>query len=160
MGDGILAISFRGNRAFLSNFSPSIIEYGGVQWPTVEHAFQAAKAIHDNNYVALIKQAATPREAKRLSRTIKLPEEWLYIRVGIMELLLRKKFSDWKLRLLLLSTKDEELIEENDWGDTFWGVCNGVGENWLGKLLMKIRDEEKKQQEAVYALWQDIFRRR
>jgi predicted NAD-dependent protein-ADP-ribosyltransferase YbiA (DUF1768 family) len=33
-----------------------------------------------------------------------------------------------------------ELIEGNWWGDTYWGVCNGVGENHLGKLLMKIRD--------------------
>jgi predicted NAD-dependent protein-ADP-ribosyltransferase YbiA (DUF1768 family) len=33
------------------------------------------------------------------------------------------------------------LIEENTWGDTFWGICKGQGENHLGRLLMQIRDE-------------------
>ena len=51
-----------------------------------------------------------------------------------------------ELGKLLLGTKDEELIEGNDWDDTFWGVCNGVGENHLGKTLMKIRDELKQLQ--------------
>lgn len=35
----------------------------------------------------------------------------------------------------------EELIEGNYWHDTYWGVCEGVGENHLGKLLMEIRNE-------------------
>lgn len=34
-----------------------------------------------------------------------------------------------------------EIVEENTWGDTYWGVCNGVGKNHLGKILMKVRDE-------------------
>jgi predicted NAD-dependent protein-ADP-ribosyltransferase YbiA (DUF1768 family) len=42
---------------------------------------------------------------------------------------------------MLKATGDEELVEGNWWNDTFWGVCNGVGENNLGKLLMKIRAE-------------------
>ena len=41
----------------------------------------------------------------------------------------------------LLDTGDEELIEGNDWNDIFWGVCNGKGENNLGKILMRIRNE-------------------
>ena len=40
-----------------------------------------------------------------------------------------------------MQTEDAELVEDNWWGDKFWGVCNGEGENHLGKLLMKIRDE-------------------
>jgi hypothetical protein len=44
---------------------------------------------------------------------------------------------------LLLATGDMELIEDNDWDDTYWGVCNGAGENNLGKLLMKIRAEAR-----------------
>ena len=38
---------------------------------------------------------------------------------------------------------NEELIEENWWNDTFWGVCRGVGKNHLGQILMKIRKEIK-----------------
>jgi hypothetical protein len=42
---------------------------------------------------------------------------------------------------MLLLTGDEELIEGNFWGDVFWGVCNGVGKNHLGKILMEVRSE-------------------
>ena len=41
----------------------------------------------------------------------------------------------------LLKTRDTELVEGNTWGDIYWGVCNGVGENHLGKILMRIRSE-------------------
>ncbi len=60
-----------------------------------------------------------------------------------MELVLRQKFSHPGLLALLLATGDMELVEDNDWDDTYWGVCNGVGENNLGKLLMKIRAEAR-----------------
>jgi hypothetical protein len=43
------------------------------------------------------------------------------------------------LRALLISTGDTQLIEENTWGDTFWGVCNGIGKNMLGIILMDVR---------------------
>lgn len=58
-----------------------------------------------------------------------------------MEDLLRQKFSKTPLRRLLLATGEAELIEGNTWGDTYWGVCHGVGQNHLGCLLMKIRGE-------------------
>lgn len=41
----------------------------------------------------------------------------------------------------LLATGGVELIEGNDWGDAFWGVCGGYGQNWLGVLLMLVRSE-------------------
>ena len=41
----------------------------------------------------------------------------------------------------LLETGNQELVEGNTWGDIFWGVCNGKGQNWLGKILMMVRDE-------------------
>jgi hypothetical protein len=47
------------------------------------------------------------------------------------------------LKQLLLATGDKELIEGNTWGDTFWGVCNGIGQNHLGKILMAKRTELK-----------------
>lgn len=37
----------------------------------------------------------------------------------------------------------EVVYKGNYWKDTYWGVCNGVGENHLGKLLMKIREKLK-----------------
>ena len=47
------------------------------------------------------------------------------------------------LAQLLIETGDATLIEGNNWDDVVWGVCNGVGENRLGKILMQIRTEIK-----------------
>lgn len=50
------------------------------------------------------------------------------------------------LKKKLLETGDAELIEGNYWHDNTWGQCycprckNKIGENHLGKLLMKIRE--------------------
>ena len=41
----------------------------------------------------------------------------------------------------LLDTGDTELIEGNNWHDTFWGVCKGKGQNNLGKILMEVRKD-------------------
>ena len=67
--------------------------------------------------------------------------DWEEVKIEIMEEALRLKFDDPHLKDLLLATGDKELIEGNTWNDQFWGVCNGVGENNLGKLLMKLRKE-------------------
>jgi hypothetical protein len=63
------------------------------------------------------------------------------VKLDVMLGLLRRKFTQLDLRRQLLATGDAELIEDNDWGDHFWGVCMGVGENHLGKLLMQVRGE-------------------
>jgi predicted NAD-dependent protein-ADP-ribosyltransferase YbiA (DUF1768 family) len=58
-----------------------------------------------------------------------------------MKQLLKLKFNNPDLQQKLIATYPEELIEGNYWHDTYWGVCEGVGENHLGKLLMEIRNE-------------------
>ena len=65
-----------------------------------------------------------------------------------MEDCLRAKFAIPELKEMLLATGDEELIEGTWWHDQFWVVCyfdqhKGEGQNHLGKLLMKIREELK-----------------
>ena len=57
--------------------------------------------------------------------------------------ILRIKFADPGLAKLLAETGEQELVEYNPWHDTYWGVCDGVGQNKLGKLLMKVRGELK-----------------
>ena len=49
----------------------------------------------------------------------------------------------------LLLTEDAEIIEDNTWEDRFWGVCNGIGDNHLGKLIMQIREEMFLQKEKI-----------
>ena len=133
---------FRGKFRFLSNFYPALCNYGGIVYPTVEHAYQAAKT-NDLDLKKLISQALTAQEAKHMGKGVPLREDWEDVKLDIMEQLLRLKFSNREVANLLLLTGKEELVEGNWWGDTYWGVCNGAGENWLGKLLMKIREEIK-----------------
>jgi ribA/ribD-fused uncharacterized protein len=134
--------SFSGEHSFLSSFHPSPITIQGITWPTVEHAFQAAKT-KDIDARVDIRLASTPGKAKRLGRRVELRSDWESIKVDVMEDLLRRKFAPGTaLRQQLDATSPAELIEGNHWGDTFWGVCRGVGRNQLGLLLMKIRDED------------------
>lgn len=134
---------FTGEYRFLSNFFPAPVVLDGIEYPTVEHAYQAAKTEieADREKVAL---ARTPGEAKRVGRTLHLRPNWdTHWRKRVMRELLRQKFHDCLLARKLEETEDFELVEGNYWGDTYWGVCNGVGKNMLGKLLMEIREEVK-----------------
>lgn len=124
--------------AFLSNFYSSPIQYEGIVYPTVEHMFQALKAL-DIETRKKIANAATPGQAKRLGRSVALREDWEEVKVDVMRTALQLKFSDPTLRAKLIATGDAELIEGNTWNDRFWGVCRGTGKNMLGLLLMELR---------------------
>lgn len=133
--------------AFLSNFYPSPITGGsGIVYPTVEHAFQAAKTV-DPGSRALIARLPTAAAAKRAGRQIPISvpggvKGWDTMRIDVMRACLRLKFVlGGRLGLMLMATDDAELIEGNTWGDRYWGVCDGRGANHLGILLMERRAE-------------------
>ena len=136
-------MKFRGEYAFLSNFysSPRTV-LNGKWYPTVEHAFQALKTLFPPER-EMIRLADSPAKAKSLGRKVHLRGDWHERRVEFMYRLVRQKFSDPALAARLLATGDIELVENNHWRDTFWGVCDGVGENNLGKILMRVREELK-----------------
>lgn len=126
---------------FLSNFWHVRITYEGMIYPTVEHAFQAAKTVSQTDRIR-IRQAPTPGGAKRLGRQVTLRNNWDSIKFTVMHRLVKQKFSDsGELQDMLLATGDRKLVEGNWWGDTIWGVCKGVGENHLGYILMAVREE-------------------
>lgn len=132
--------SFSGEYRFLSNFWYSDVEMDGVMWPTIEHAFQAAKTEIPSEQREILR-ANTPGTAKALGRAVTLRDGWDGIKLMVMANLVYKKFStDEELRAKLIATGDAELIEGNNWGDKFWGVCDGEGLNHLGKVLMHVRD--------------------
>lgn len=137
--------SFMGPHRWLSNFYPSIVTYKGMVFPTVENAYQAIKFFYAGGIPDPQLYTCTPAEAKRLGRTAPLHGDTLVhfnnCKVKEMHNLLTQKFAHPHLRELLLATGDAELIEGNYWGDTFWGVCKGKGENWLGRTLMRVRAE-------------------
>lgn len=138
--------SFTGQFAFLSNFAPVEIEYEGLTYRTVEHAFQAAKSL-DRADREQIAASVRPARAKRLGRKVTLRTDWEDVKVSIMEDLVRAKFAAEPLYAQgLLDTGDDYLLEGNVWHDTFWGSCDcgrceRPGANNLGIILMKVRDD-------------------
>jgi len=131
---------FYGEYRFLSNFYDSPIMYFGATYATVEHAFQAAKTL-DEVERKEVREQPTPGKAKRAGGKVTLRDDWEERKVMIMRGLVLQKFANYpKLRKKILETGDAELIEGNTWNDTFWGVCDGVGENRLGKILMSVRE--------------------
>src|ERR1700676_3498283 len=93
--------SFQGPWRFLSNFFVSTVILGGVDYPTVEHAFQAAKTMSVEETLS-IRKAFYPRDAKRLGRSLTLRSDWEEIKEVVMLHLLRQKFSDPLLKMQLL----------------------------------------------------------
>lgn len=130
---------------FLSNFHVSEVTFDGLVYPTIEHAYQAAKTL-DLKERERIQHYAKPGQAKRRGKKVLLRSDWETIKFSIMEDLVRQKFSkSGHMRESLLKTGDRPLIEMNTWGDRIWGVDeHGVGENNLGKTLMKVRAELQK----------------
>lgn len=136
-------VRFRGRQnGFLSNFYMYPFPHNSVTLKSVEHGFQAEKARYpeDRERIWLARSA---REAKLLGRRIEITPYWDSIKLAVMLDLLRSKFSVPELRERLLNTGDALLVEGNTWGDTFWGAdsVTGVGNNWLGQLLMVVRSE-------------------
>lgn len=136
--------SFTGDFGFLSNFHEASIWHDGHRWPSVEHAYQAAKT-DSVEAQKVIREAKTPGIAKRLGRAVTMTPDWDNKKVSVMRGLVRKKFENPLLRAMLVATEDAVLVEGNTWNDTTWGVCKGTGQNWLGKILMEIREECKKE---------------
>lgn len=131
--------SFSGEYRFLSNFWFAEVTIYNVTYPTVEHAYQAMKS-GDPAYQHRVQTAKGPKEAKDLGKKAVLRPDWEQVKVDYMKYLVWEKFSKHQgLKDKLLATGDAELIEGNTWGDTFWGVCRGTGQNMLGKILMEVR---------------------
>lgn len=132
--------AFFGEYRFLSNFWPASVEHDGIRYSSVEHAFQAAKTL-DMDERRRVAALPTAKEAKQAGRHLVLRGDWETARLDVMLELVRRKFRHVDLRERLLATADHELVEGNTWNDHFWGVCRGRGENHLGKILMRVRDE-------------------
>lgn len=129
---------FTGIYHFLSNYYHAPIEYWGVQFSNNEAAFQSSKCPKRRKDF----QFLSPPAAKRLGQKVELRPDWEEVKNKIMYDICKEKFmQNPKLLAKLLATGDAELIEGNTWGDRVWGVCDGVGENHLGKILMRIRSE-------------------
>ena len=138
-------MEFRNEYAFLSNMYACPIKYDMETFPCVETAFQYAKCVKDEDREKFIDSNGyfvNGFAARKIGRKVELRKDWEEVKVDIMRELLKEKFyHNEKLREALKVTGKIELVEENKWKDTFWGVYEGKGLNILGKLLMEIRKD-------------------
>ena len=139
---------FFGPNRFLSNFWPAKIVLDGVEYPSVELAYQAAKWKPESREYF---QNCTELESIDYNRKNKpdgyLPEVWKEKNFEIMKGLVYQKF-DKKVNpenyKKLIETSDKYLEEMNWWNDLYWGTNKeGEGKNILGKLLMEVREKNK-----------------
>lgn len=147
-------------RGVFSNFtSTPMMQYKGHSFHTTEQAFMWAKAngFHDRETARKILAEKNPAKAKVLGREVKpfshiywdLNKEFLMYEVNLAKY---SQFDDYKA--VLLSTGEKQLVEVNG-KDTIWGIglyANDPrvldekqwrGQNLLGKVLMRVREELK-----------------
>jgi N-glycosidase YbiA len=134
---------FTGSYFFLSNFYPVPVKFNNQTWASAEHAYQSCKT-DDPTWKAYIANASSPGKAKSLARKAPRLTNWDMLKLHYMQLIIRAKFNileNASICKSLLETGERELIEGNTWGDTYWGIYLGKGENHLGKLLMERRSQ-------------------
>lgn len=127
---------------YLSNFAPYCFWLDGKFWATSEHYFQAHK-FYDSEYAEKVRLSNSPMEAAKLGRNrgMILRSDWEEIKDDIMRKAVYAKFSqNIELKLLLLGTGNETIIEKTT-DDYYWGCGKDYsGKNMLGRILMEIRE--------------------
>lgn len=140
---------YTGAYFFLSNFHACRVLLDEEWYPSVEHAYQAAKTLNLRQRKE-IQGLGYKRSnvAKMLGKTVTLRPDWDILRLPVMRGLLVQKFYYPWFHTHLQATGNEELLEGNTWHDNFWGSCHcaqcgNKGENHLGRYQMEIRAEQR-----------------
>ncbi|WP_066424752.1 NADAR family protein [Anabaena sp. 4-3] len=131
----------RENYGCFSNFSPHGFMLDNLYWYTSEHYFQAQKFV-GTIHLEQIRLAKTPKAAANMGRDRKRPlrDDWEQVKDNIMRKAVLRKFETHAdIREILLSTGNEEIVE-NSPIDYYWGCgSDGSGKNMLGIILMEVR---------------------
>ena len=138
-------IDFIENRFhYLSPFSAHRIEIWGEVFPTVEHAYQASR-IKPGNERDAIKNAPSPKDAWREGQKYKNDPNLSiqnFDKDAVMEELSRAKMAQHPDIIEILKESGNRGLLKIYPTDYYWGTGHdGSGENKLGKLWMKLRDE-------------------
>ena len=131
---------FREEYFFLSNMFPCEILYKGKTYKCVESAFQAQKCKEREKEF----EKLNGFDAKKLGKKVEIRKDWEEIKIGVMKEILIEKFSQNPTLFYSLKKISDPIIEDNTWGDIFWGRCKGIGENNLGKILEEIKNKKIK----------------
>ena len=127
-----------------SNFSRHGILLNEVWWRTSEHYFQAQKFVMtDPAWAEKIRGIETPRDAAAMGRDRSHPiaTDWEIVKDDVMRRAVLKKFQTHEsIKMLLLETGTEDLVEKTS-DDYYWGCgTEGTGKNRLGEILMEVRE--------------------
>lgn len=129
---------FDGQYRFLSNFYEAPLLFRGLVFENAEAAFHSQKCPQQAKQF----QGLNASQAKRLGRQVVMRPDWDKVRDQVMYEVVFEKFSqNSEIREHLIATGEAMLVEGNTWNDRYWGVCNGIGQNKLGKILMRVRSE-------------------
>jgi ribA/ribD-fused uncharacterized protein len=154
--DVIAFYSTKGEYGWGSNFYRCPIFLDGEHWTTSEHYYQASKAVNQEDR-DMIRKAESPKEAARLGReAIVISSVWDKIKLNVMIRVVYQKFKqNPDLRQKLLATGDKDIVEWTEGtplADSVWGnACDKDGQpglNYLGKVLMYVRECFRKEAEA------------
>lgn len=143
----------------LSQWAPSKFTVDGVEYVTAEQYMMAMKADYfgDDDAKAKIMATSSPSEQKSIGRMVKNfnAEAWNAVSRGFVYKANIAKFTQnkWCMDELKL-TEGLEIVEASPY-DTIWGIGLGAddpraldkskwrGTNWLGEVLMKVRNDLK-----------------
>ena len=146
--------AFFGKGSPLSNFYPCKVNVQSKEYTSVEKAFQCMKAeeCEDTQTLNAMLKTEDPVEIKRLGKRITNNDKWQAVSKDIMFAACLSKFTDnIDARNHLLGTGNTLIAEASP--DQYWGtgvhlskvnslnVNNWSGDNVLGQILMKVRDE-------------------
>lgn len=152
--------------SFLHPMSPGSVVLDGETYPTVAHAYEAAKTL-SRSVRAKIAAATTKNLHKTSSSLINtqdgtLDPHWKTRRGHVIETLARRRFSDPVRRQRLLDgTGVARIVFKNTQGDKFLGVgVDDTGENVWGEVLMKIRAEARVQTQQDHMTITDLRARK
>ena len=130
-----------------SNLYRTEIEVRGIRYRSVEDAYQSLKP-RKSDVRKWLMSAPSPRLLAITAHALPpsdLTSGWDRLKYPwMMECLLAKYQQHAECRSILLSTGDARLVEagsEDNEVNRRWGEVNGVGQNILGRMLMRVRAE-------------------
>ena len=149
--------SFSGDLEFLSNMHKIPIyfnesKYDNFQpdfkvYPSSENLYQALKCKYIKDRELF--QNVDPYKSKRIGKTVEIRYDWDNVRLEAMKLAIDLKFKNIELAEKLIDLPDDKIIEFNNWGDRFFGICNGEGLDHLGKILRAKKQQIIKDKQGV-----------
>lgn len=137
---------------WLGSMSAHPVVLDDVRWFTAEHAFQANRLPLGHQMRGVLQMMKSPMTAKMLIKPYRgdfLHEPGSDADLDLMRRVLRAKLAtNPQLWPLLEQTGTAVIVEDvtarNHGSGPFWGAAlidgQWIGENWLGRLWMEIRD--------------------